>query len=263
MWMRSLTIASVVWLELWRRKDLYVVLILLVALLGYLLSLNIFGLNASYRYVLETGLLLSWLMSWVLIVGLASRQLPEEEQRGTIYPLLAKPLTRGELIVGKWLGCWAAGSTATALFYVFTAAVVSFRDGPIEPLTLGQGLVLHCGLLGIVAALAMTLSTRLTKDAAATLTYILSAVCLVLLPDIPEILAQDNTASPQFLTMLYYTLPHFEVFDMRRRIVHAWGPAPASAVLGSLLYALAWSLLLLKLSWLAYQRKHFRREMTV
>jgi ABC-type transport system involved in multi-copper enzyme maturation permease subunit len=261
--MQPLTIASVVWLELWRRKDLYVVMILLMALLGYLLSLNIFGLTSSHRYIMEMGLLLSWLMSWVLTVNLSSRQLPEEEQRGTIYPLLAKPITRGELIFGKWLGCWAAGSTATLLFYLLTCLVVVLRGGALNFVTLGQGLVLHCSLLGIAAALAMTLSTRLNQDAAATLTYIVSVVCFVFLPDIPEVLARGAAHSQGLLSLVYYSLPHFEVFDMRRRIVHEWGPAPAGAVGMSVLYAVAWSLLLLKLSWLAYQNKTFRRDLAV
>lgn len=260
---QPLTIAFVVWLELWRRKDLYVVMVLLMALLAYLLSLNIFGLTSSQRYIMEMGLLLSWLMSWVLTVNLSSRQLPEEEQRGTIYPLLAKPITRGEVIVGKWLGCWAAGSTATLLFYVLTCLVVVLRGGQLNFITLGQGLILHCSLLGIAAALAMTLSTRLNQDAAATLTYIASAVCFVLMPDIPEILARDNPSSQGLLSLVYYTMPHFEVFDMRRRIVHEWGPAPAGAVGLSVLYAIAWSLFFLKVSWLAYQNKTFRRDLTV
>ncbi len=260
---KQITIASVVWLELWRRKDLYVVMILMISLLGYLLSLNIFGMSSSHRYIMEMGLLLSWLMSWVLTVNLSSRQLPEEEQRGTIYPLLAKPITRGELIVGKWLGCWVAGSTATLLFYLLTSAVVMMRGGTLHLITLGQGLLLHCSLLGIAAALAMTLSTRLNQDAAATLTYILSVVFFVFIPDIPEILVRENTASPGLLSAAYYALPHFEVFDMRRRVVHEWGPAPAGAVGLSIVYALAWSLLLLKFSWLAYQNKTFRRELTV
>ncbi|MBU1694112.1 MAG: ABC transporter permease subunit, partial [Verrucomicrobia bacterium] len=105
---RALIIARVVWLDMLRRKDLYVMAILLLTLLFVLMSLNLFGLGAVIRYILDVGLLLAWLFSLVLVVGLAARQLPREESRGTIFPLLAKPVTRGELLLGKWLGSWTA-----------------------------------------------------------------------------------------------------------------------------------------------------------
>ena len=63
--------------------------------------------------------------SWILTIGLASRQLPTEERAGTVFPLLAKPVTRMELIVGKWAGCWVASLCATAVFYLVTLVVLA------------------------------------------------------------------------------------------------------------------------------------------
>jgi hypothetical protein len=40
------------------------------------------------------------------------------------YPLLAKPITRAELILGKWLGTWTAPVVATLLFYALIFSIV-------------------------------------------------------------------------------------------------------------------------------------------
>ena len=97
---RILTIASVVWIELLRRKDVYVLFILLLAFLMILMSLNVFGLGGLVVYVKEIGLLLTWLFSWILAVNISSRLLPQEETQRTIFPLLAKPISRAEIVVG-------------------------------------------------------------------------------------------------------------------------------------------------------------------
>ena len=89
-----LTIAGVVWLEVLRRKDVYVLFILLAAFLIALLTLDVFGLGSAVGYVKELGLLLVWLFSWILAVTVSVRQLTREEEQGTIFPLLAKPVTR-------------------------------------------------------------------------------------------------------------------------------------------------------------------------
>ena len=258
---RVAVIAQVIWRELIRRKDLYVLLILLAALLGYLLSLEFFGSSSAVRYIMEAGLLLAWLFSWILAINLTARQLPNEERRGTIFPLLAKPITRAELIAGKWLGGWTAACAGTVLFYLGVAAVVVVRGGQVSPPALIQGFLLHAGLLAVLAALAVALSTRLNSDAATTLSYVLAAVCFLVVPKIPEMILHAEGMSRTVLGALYWTLPHFEFFDLRRRLVHGWGLAPWPAALASLVYAALWTGILLGLAWLGYRRKLFKREL--
>lgn len=258
---RITTIAQVIWRELIRRKDLYVLLILLVALLGYLLSLEFFGSSDAVGYIIETGLLLAWLFSWILAINLTARQLPNEERRGTIFPLLAKPITRGELIAGKWLGGWSAACAGTVLFYLGVVLVVIIRDGYLEPLVVIQGLLLHAGLLAVLAALAVALSTRLNTDAATVLSYVAAVLCFLMVPKIPEMVLHAEGLSRGFLSGLYWALPHFEFFDLRRRIVHGWGLAPWGAVIASMIYAALWTGILLGLAWFGYRKKLFKREL--
>ena len=164
---RILSIARTVWLEMLRKKDAYVLLILLGALLVILVSLNVFGLGGVVRYVADTGFLMAWLFGWILAVNISSRQLPQEETGGTIFPLLAKPITRIELIMGKWLGATGTVCLAVLAFYCLVAAVVTGRGGALDPLVLIQGYALHAVALAVMSAIALTFSTRMNHDAAA------------------------------------------------------------------------------------------------
>jgi ABC-type transport system involved in multi-copper enzyme maturation permease subunit len=256
---RLATIARTVWLEMLRKKDFYVLAILLAALLMALLSVNVFGLEGVTRYVKDLGLLLTWICSWVLAIGTMARQLPQEEARGTIYPLLAKPVSRAEMLLGKWLGAWSIVTAATAIFYVLVLGVTLLRGGSFDAGTLAQAFLLHAVNLAIVTALALALSTRLTAGAASTLAYVATLTAYVMVPQIPVLLTRESGFRATALYFLYYALPHFELFDLRQRLVHGWGAAPWGLVLVVALYGAFWAAFFWLLAWAAYRKKRFSR----
>ena len=71
-------------------------------------SVTLFHDPKIVRYLKEICLLLIWISSLVIAITTAARQIPVERENRTIFPLLAKPVTRTQLLVGKFLGCWLA-----------------------------------------------------------------------------------------------------------------------------------------------------------
>ncbi len=256
---KIMTITGMVWLEVLRRKDVYVLFILLATFLLALLTLDVFGLGGLVGYVKEIGLLLAWLFSWILAVTVSVRQLPREEERGTIFPLLAKPVNRWSLIIGKWLGAWSIVVVATALFYIFLVGIVIWRGGGFGTALLAQALMLHLGLLGIITALGILFSTRLNGDAAGALTLVVSLAAHLLLPRMLGLVMNEHGLRRTGLLVLYYVLPHLELFDMRRRLVHNYAQVSAATWLTVLLYGAILTALLLLLAWLAYRKKRLVR----
>jgi ABC-type transport system involved in multi-copper enzyme maturation permease subunit len=256
---RVWTVARLVWLEMLRRKDLYVMAVLLGVLLYGLLAVNVFDLGGNARYVTDLGLALTWLFSLILAVNVGCRQLPREEERRTIYPLLAKPLTRGELIIGKWLGSWGICLAATAVFYGLVAAVSKARGSSLDAATWAQAFALQSFFLAALAAMGIAFSTRMTAAAAGTMSYTVTAASLLLLPRMPEYIALDRGTGAAVMEAVYYSLPHFELFDMRMRVVHEWGTLPASVFALLAAYGAVLTMLLLFLAWLAYRTKRFLR----
>jgi ABC-type transport system involved in multi-copper enzyme maturation permease subunit len=243
-----------------RRKDIYVLMIMLGALLLGLVSMNIFGLGSIDGFVKDAGLLGAWLFGWVLAVTCASRQLPQEESRGTILPLLAKPVRRGELILGKWLGVWLVVSIAITSFYLLTSLILWGYGGQFNLITLGQALILHLVAVAVIISIAIALSVRLNADAAATITYIATSAMFILVPRIPQLMVQAQGWHKNALLLLYAILPHFELFDMRRRAIHQYGPMPWGWWLLVIVYGIILALIMLSLAWIAFHNKRFSRS---
>jgi ABC-type transport system involved in multi-copper enzyme maturation permease subunit len=253
-------IAWIAWMEMLRRKDLYVLLILLGALLVWLTSLDVFGLGSTGRHVKDAGLSIAWLFAWLVGIHVSARQLPDEERRGTIFTLLARPVTRLQVLLGKWAGAWSATLCACASFYLLVIAVAAPAGASFAPTALLQALVLHALLLAVLTAFAVALSARLHADAAAALAYVFSGAAFLLAPRIPAMLVHADGFSGLALNVLYHLLPHLELFDMRKRLVHDYGPMPWGPWTLVALYGLLWAALLLALAWLAFRNRRFERN---
>lgn len=257
---RILVIARTVWLETLRRKDLYVLLILALAFLVTLMTLNIFGIRSLAGYLKEAGLFMAWVFGWILAIGVSVRQLPQEEKTGTIFSLLAKPVRRSELIIGKWLGAASVAGAATLLFYILLAVIVRARGGNFNLGLALEALGLHFCFIGILAAMGIFFTTRLNGDAAATLTAVLSAAAFLLLPQAPLLLGDLSGWRKDAFLAIYYALPHLELFDLRRRLVHDWEAINPGSWAMIVLYGLLMTAVFLMLGWLAYRNKRFNRE---
>jgi hypothetical protein len=88
---------------------------------------------------------------------------------------------------------------------------------------------------------------------------VLSGACYAVLPRLPALLVSTFDWRGDFLLALYYALPHFELFDLRRRIIHDWGPVAPGIFVQILLYGLLFIAIFLFLAWLGYRHKRFAR----
>ena len=101
-------LAGVVIKELYRRKDFYVLFVLTALITIAAASVNFFHDTKIVRYVKDVCLLLIWLSTLIVAVVTTARQIPAERENRTIFPLLAKPVSRAQVILGKFFGCWFA-----------------------------------------------------------------------------------------------------------------------------------------------------------
>lgn len=122
-----LALAGVVVKELYRRKDFYVLFVLTALITLVVGAVNFFHDPRIIRFLKEVCLLLIWASTLVVAIGTAARQIPAERENRTIFPLLAKPVTRWQVLFGKFLGCWLACGIALLVFYLFFAVVIEAR----------------------------------------------------------------------------------------------------------------------------------------
>jgi Cu-processing system permease protein len=241
-------------LDLYRRKDLLVALILGAVILFPLVFFTPFGVGGANRYMDEIALLLIWAFSVVIGVGAASRLFPPEFESRTIFPLLSKPVSRGVLLLGKYLGALIAAVSALALFYIAYAVLTGLRQGAWFPLIWLQALLLHAGFMAVAVALALLGSLLLTPSANWTLCLLTLVGMLVFGQRLPELAATQPAPGNWILGLIQTVAPHCEFFDLRQRMIHGWPPIPWLVLLCAELYALLYSAACLALATLAFRR---------
>lgn len=242
-------------LELYRRRDLLVAFILASVILVPLASLNLFGVQGVVRYLQEVALLLVWVFSIIIGLGTAARQLSAELDSRTIYPLLSKPIRRGEVLVGKYFGALVATASCTLLFYACYAVLGLVKGGLALNLVFVQALLLHLAFLAVLTALVICGSTLLTPSANLTCGALLTAGMLLFGERLAGIAASAPLAAKVIAYGAHIVLPHFEFFDLRQRIIHSWEPVSAGVTGAVLLYAALYSAALLGFSIALFNRR--------
>lgn len=152
-------IAQGVGLELLRLKDLYVLFILMGLYVVAALVVKVVGIEnaATGAFLLNLGMTLASILAHILTLLLAARQIPNEIENRTLHPLLARPIDRSVYFAGKWAACTLCGAGAFAVL-----ALIGWLPAPKAPgydaAMLVQAFLLQAASLGVLAALALTLS---------------------------------------------------------------------------------------------------------
>ncbi len=256
---KSFIIASVVILEMYRRKDFYVLFFLTVLITGLMGSVTFFNDPKVSRYLKEICLALIWVSSAFIAIATTARQIPAERESRTIFPLMAKPVSRGQVLVGKFLGCWFATCVSLVVFYVFFGVVAGAKEHHWPIGNYFQAWSLHCMMLGVVVGFTLLGSLVLSSVAAnITLSVVVTAGILFIGRHLNKVAAQMGEVSGAVVSGLYYAIPHLELFDVRDLIVHNW-PLIGWNIWGiAVAYALIYSSLLVFAAWLVFRRKSFQ-----
>ncbi|MDD4016868.1 MAG: ABC transporter permease subunit [Kiritimatiellae bacterium] len=244
-------------LELYRRKDLIVVFVLCAVILLPLMVFTPFGVSGASRYVNEMALLLVWLFSLVIGLGVSARLFPPEFESRTIYPMLSKPVARGTVLAGKYAGALAASVSALAVFYAAYGLLAGVRQGVWFPAVLVQAFALHIGFLAVVTALGLLGSLVLTPSANLTMMGLTVTGMLFFGQRLSALASAQAWPGRTVLTLLDWFGPHVEFFDLRQRVVHEWPPIGWDVCLAVLAYAAGYAALCLMVAAFAFRKKRF------
>ncbi len=251
-----LAVSSIVIKELYRRKDFYVLFILTALICLVMASVKIFNDDKIVRYLKEICLLLVWVASLVIAITTTARQVPAERENRTLLPLLAKPLSRTELLLGKFLGCWLACGLALVCFYLFFGLLAASREHQWPVINYLQAGALHWAMLGMVIALTL-LGSLVFSAPSSNVTICFIIVCGILL--LGRHLNKVALALPEprrsLLYSLYYAIPHLELFDVRDLIIHNWPPIAWGVCCLAAFYALAYTAGFLIAACLIFRRR--------
>jgi ABC-type transport system involved in multi-copper enzyme maturation permease subunit len=249
-------VAGVVILELYRRKDFYVLFVLTALLTLVMGSVTFFNERNVIRYLKEICLFLIWVSSLVIAITTTARQIPAEREQRTLFPLLAKPVTRSQVLLGKFLGCWEACGLALLVFYAFFAVVAGAREHHWPMANYFQAVTLHWLMLGVVVAMTLLGSLVFAAPSSTnTIAFVLVTAILLLGRHLNKVALQLAEPLQSLVYAIYFALPHLELFDVRDLIVHNWSPIPWAAWLGAGVYGAVYICLFLALACRVFRRK--------
>jgi Cu-processing system permease protein len=253
---KVLAIAGIVVKELYRRKDFYVLFIITVLLSLVMASVSFFNDDKIVRYLKELCLLLIWIASLVIAITTAARQIPAEREQRTLLPLLAKPVSRSQVLLGKFTGCWLACGGTLVCFYLFFGLLAMSREHAWPLLNYVQAMTLHWMLLGIVIAFVLFGSLVFAAPSSnTTISFVLVVSILVVGRHLNKVALQFSEPGRTITYTIYYLIPHLELFDVRDLIIHNWPLIPWQYWAAALAYGGFFSALFIWLACWAFQRK--------
>jgi ABC-type transport system involved in multi-copper enzyme maturation permease subunit len=250
------TIGQLVIKELYRRKDFYALFIITALITLTMGSVNFFNEGKVVRYLKEICLFFIWVSSLVIAITTSARQIPAERESRTLFPLLAKPVTRNQFVLGKFVGCWMACGICLAVFYTFFGAVSAAREHSLPLLSYVQAGLLHWFMLAIV--IAMTIGGSIIFAAPSsngTIVFVSVTTILILGRHINKFALQLSEPLQTSVYAIYYAIPHLELFDVRDLVIHNWGAIPWVVWLGAVLYASVYTGIFLAGACFAFRRK--------
>lgn len=238
-----------------RDKILYNLLVFAALLMGASILLGALTIAEQEKIIADMGLASINLIGVVIAIFVGIGLVSKEIERRTIYTILARPISRTQFILGKYLGLVITlGVNLVIMFGVFLFTLW-LTHVPIT-MVLAQATALIMVELLVVTAIALFFSTFSTPTLSATFT-----LGLYLIGHLTSDLRQlADKSSSEFtkglITGLYYLSPNLEVLNIKGQAVSgvslAW-----SYQLSATLYGLFYTSLLLAGAAVIFQRRNF------
>ena len=263
------TIARNVFRESVRDKVLYSLVFFAVLLIAVSYLLGQLTAGQDVKIIKDLGLAAISIFGLLIAVFIGVGLVWKEVEKRSIYSLLAKPITRAEFLLGKYLGLALTlivnVAVMTAAFYAVLAvmqwvtpvALVKAWAAPATDPRMLAAIVLIFTELLLVTAIALFFSTFSNPFLAAVLTIGLWVIGHFN-SDLRNFEAVVSSPAVAWLARgIYYVLPDFSSFDIKPQVV--WGErVPALYVALTIAYGLTYVVFILAASVAVFQRRDFK-----
>ena len=238
-----------------RDKILYNLVLFALLLIGTSVLLSTLTIGEQARIVTDLGLAAINLVAVIIAIFVGIGLVTKEIERRTIYTILARPITRVQFILGKYLGLGFIVAVNIAIMFVMFLATIWISGHAIYG-SLFQAVELILVETLLVMAIAMFFSTFSSSTLSATMTlglYIIGHLTSDLKGIAEKSKSQLNEA---VLTALYYICPNLELLNIKGQ---AAAGVPVSLAYQSLatVYGLFYASLLLVAACVIFQRRDF------
>ncbi len=264
-----LAIAVNVFRESVRDKVLYNLVLFAILLMAASYLIGQLTAGQDVKIIKDLGLSAMSVFGLFIAVFIGIGLVSKEVERRSIYSLLAKPVDRYQIVLGKYVGLMLtlavnlaimAGAFYLVLLYMNWNTAENVRrawEAPaLDPALLKAVSLIFVQLL-IVTAIATFFSTFSSPILSAAFTFGLF-VAGQFSPDLRNF--QDVVQSPaaaRLARLVYWVLPNLSQFDVKSQVVHAQ-PVPWGYLAMTTLYAALYISMLLAISITVFSQRDFK-----
>jgi len=236
-----------------RDKVLYNLVAFAILLMGASFLIGQLTAGQDVKIIKDLGLAATSIFGLFIAIFIGIGLVSKEVERRSIYGLLAKPIERYHLVLGKYGGLVITLAVNLAIMTVTRTA----WDAPgLDPRML-KAIVLTFVELSIVTAIALCFSTFSTPILSAAFTFgiFVAGRFSADLRNFNDVV--DSKAAGAMTSALYWVLPNLAAFDVRSQVVHGQ-PVPLDYMALTIGYGLLYITALLATATLVFSRRDFK-----
>jgi ABC-type transport system involved in multi-copper enzyme maturation permease subunit len=265
----TMAIAINVFRESVRDKVLYNLVFFAILLIGASYLLGQLTAGQDVKIIKDLGLSATLLFGVFIAVFIGIGLVSKEVERRSIYSLIAKPVHRHQVVLGKYAGLTLTLAVNVAIMAAALYAVLAFMswgvsadvqrawDAPAMDPALLKAIVLIFVELMLVTAIALFFSTFSSPmlSAAFAFGFFIVGHFSTDLRNFDQ--AVDSPAAASVARGLYWVLPNLGQFDIKAQVVHAQ-PVPLGYLAITIAYAALYIGMMLIIAMLVFSRRDFK-----
>jgi Cu-processing system permease protein len=254
------SVATLAWLtirEAVRQKLAVNLLVFAVALVtsSYMISTLTFG--EQYRIITDIGLTAMEVFGTLIAVFLGAGLISRDVERRTVYPILAKPVSRAAYVTGRYAGLVATTTLNLVVMATCFVAVLAFYlrgFAFVVETPLAATLVATAIQFAMIAAVAVFFSAFSTATLSAIFT-----LSLVVAGHLASDLVRQWRGVGAGATgkLLYLVVPNLEALNLKEAMVYK-DAIPLDALAPALLYGVLYAAGVVALSVAVFSRRDLR-----
>jgi ABC-type transport system involved in multi-copper enzyme maturation permease subunit len=242
--------------ELLRNKLLYNLLIFAVLLIAGSFFVAQLTIGQWDRVILDLGLAAAELAGVLIAVLIGVGLVAGELERKTIFPTLAKPLTRASFVCGRYAGLALMLAVNVAVMTASLAVVLRLAGYGLSQTAAAAATLIFVELL-LVAAAAIFFASFTTPILASAFAFSLFLIGH-LVSSLRAFAERTKSGLARELALAAYRiLPDLELFNLKSQAANEL-PVPHGAVTSAALYGAAFAAILLALGITIFSRRDLK-----
>ena len=240
-----------------RDRILYNLVVFVLLLTGAAVFVGELTAGQEVRTIINLGLnsilLFGAFIAIFVGVGLVSKEI----EKRTVFAIFAKPVTRSQFLVGKYLGLCLTLLVNTAVMGIGVTLALVYVGGADRAPSVWAAVLLIFLELSILTAVAITFSSFSTPALSALFTFFIFVIghFSSSLRDLAA--AIGSTAAKVVFETIYYAMPNLSLYSFRTEA--AYGLLPdAGSVAAVAAYTVVYVAILLSIANFIFSRRNFK-----